>query len=122
TDMGSEESTIWQKPALLLWGGGGRGEVVDNGPDYVDGTMEDHTIAPSHIVPVRRTDDTKQLAFCHALPRTCLDKVTHDYQPGAILDIAVGDESLALTAVEPNHVHGLRIHGQTQGHGHGPIA
>ncbi|MFM7987129.1 MAG: hypothetical protein ACKPKO_48240, partial [Candidatus Fonsibacter sp.] len=73
------------------WGGGGRGEVVDDGPDDVDGTMEDQTIAPSHIVPVRRTDDAKELAFFHALPSTLLDEVIHDYQLGAILDNAVGD-------------------------------
>ncbi|MFM7983105.1 MAG: hypothetical protein ACKPKO_27675, partial [Candidatus Fonsibacter sp.] len=62
-------------------------------------TMKDQTRAPSHIVPVRRTDDTKELAFFHAIPITCWDEVIHDYQVGAILDIAVGDGILALTAV-----------------------
>ncbi|MFM7979031.1 MAG: hypothetical protein ACKPKO_06905, partial [Candidatus Fonsibacter sp.] len=71
--------------------------MVDDGPDVVDDTMEDHTSAPSHIVPVRRTDNTKKLAFFHALPNTCWDKVIHDYKLGAIWDIAVGDGSLALT-------------------------
>ncbi|MFM7989563.1 MAG: hypothetical protein ACKPKO_60635, partial [Candidatus Fonsibacter sp.] len=61
--------------------------------------MEDHTGAPSHMVPVRRTDDTKELAFCHALPSTCWEEVIHDYQLGAILDVAVGDGSLALKTV-----------------------
>ncbi|MFM7990076.1 MAG: hypothetical protein ACKPKO_63255, partial [Candidatus Fonsibacter sp.] len=46
-----------------------------------------------------RTDDTKELAFFHALPSTCWDEVIHDYQLGDILDIAVGDGSLAMTAV-----------------------
>ncbi|MFM7989266.1 MAG: hypothetical protein ACKPKO_59125, partial [Candidatus Fonsibacter sp.] len=47
----------------------------------------------------RRTDDTKELAFCHALRNTFWDEVIHDYQVGAILDIAVGHGSLALTEV-----------------------
>ncbi|MFM7981217.1 MAG: hypothetical protein ACKPKO_18065, partial [Candidatus Fonsibacter sp.] len=47
----------------------------------------------------RRTDDTKALAFRHALPNTCWDELIHDYQLGAILDIAAGDGSLALTTV-----------------------
>ncbi|MFM7983412.1 MAG: hypothetical protein ACKPKO_29220, partial [Candidatus Fonsibacter sp.] len=34
------------------------------------------------------------------LPRPpCWDEVIHDYQLGAILDVAVGDGSLALTTV-----------------------
>ncbi|MFM7978483.1 MAG: hypothetical protein ACKPKO_04130, partial [Candidatus Fonsibacter sp.] len=58
--------------------------------------MEDQSCAPSHI-PICRTDETKEVAFAHTLPSTCWDEVTHDY--GAILDIAVGVGSLALTAV-----------------------
>ena len=39
------------------------------------------------------------MAFYHALPSAFWDEVVHDYQLGAILDVAVGDGSLALTAV-----------------------
>ena len=73
--------------------------MVDDSPDDVDDTMEDQTGKPSHIVPVRRTDDTKELAFFHAFPSIRWDEVIHDYQLGAILDITVGDGSLALTTV-----------------------
>ena len=49
--------------------------------------------------PQRRTDDTEELAFYHALPSKFWEEVAHDYQLGAILDVAAGDGSLALTAV-----------------------
>lgn len=49
--------------------------------------------------PQRRTDDTEELAFYHALPSKFWEEVVHDFQLGAILDIAAGDGSLALTAV-----------------------
>ncbi|MFM7988324.1 MAG: hypothetical protein ACKPKO_54330, partial [Candidatus Fonsibacter sp.] len=90
------------KNALLLAGRGrgwGRGKIVDDGPEYVDDTMDDQTGAPSHIVSVRRTKNTKELAFFHALPNTFWDEVIHDYELSAILDIAVGDGSLARTTV-----------------------
>ena len=49
--------------------------------------------------PQRRTDDTEELAFYHALPSKFWEEVVHAYQLGAILDVAAGDGSLALTAV-----------------------
>ena len=76
---------------------GGRGTVVDDGlgeTGGVDGPEVTATGAQN-----RRTDDTREMAFYHALPSTFWDEVLHDYQLGAILDIAVGDGSLALTAV-----------------------
>ncbi|MFM7984832.1 MAG: hypothetical protein ACKPKO_36475, partial [Candidatus Fonsibacter sp.] len=72
-------------------------DVVYDGPDDTDDTM-DQSGAPSHI-PMRRTGDTKELAFYHALPSTRWDNMIPDYQHGTILGIAVGDVSLALTAV-----------------------
>ena len=47
----------------------------------------------------RRTDDTEELTFYHALPGKFWDEVVNDYQLGAILDVAAGDGMLALTAV-----------------------
>ena len=47
----------------------------------------------------RRTNDTKEMAFYHALPSTFWEEVVYDYQLGAILDIACGDGALALTAL-----------------------
>ena len=82
---------------LGLMAVGGRGDVVDDGPDDADETIDE--AGASSLIPSRRTDDTKELAFFHALPSTFWDEVVHDYQLGAILDIAVGDGSLALTAV-----------------------
>ncbi|MFM7987982.1 MAG: hypothetical protein ACKPKO_52580, partial [Candidatus Fonsibacter sp.] len=62
----------------------------------MDDTTAGQSGAPSHT-PMRRTDDTKELAFDHALPSTW-DDVIRDYQLSAILDVAVGDGSLELTA------------------------
>jgi hypothetical protein len=99
---------------------GGRGDVVDDGPDDADEAI-DEAGASSHI-PSRRAGDAKELACFHALPSTFWDEVAHDYQPGAILDLAAGGELGADRGAEPNHLHGLRVHGLSQGNGHGPIA
>ena len=93
--MGSERNNSTAKFGLVAVGR--RGNVADDGPDDAAETI-DKTGASSHI-PSRRADDAKELAFCHALPSMCWDEVAHDYQLGAILDIAMGDGSLALTAV-----------------------
>ncbi|MFM7980758.1 MAG: hypothetical protein ACKPKO_15705, partial [Candidatus Fonsibacter sp.] len=50
-------------------------------------------------IQTRRTNGSSELVFYHALPYTLWDEVVHDYQLGAILDIAAGDVSLALTTV-----------------------
>jgi hypothetical protein len=76
---------------------GGRGDVIDDGPDEAD-EMDESSNAPSTGLN-RRTDDTKEMAFYHALPSVFWDEVVHDYQLGAIVDLAVGDGSLALTAM-----------------------
>ena len=76
---------------------GGRGDVVDDGPDDAEETIDE--AGASSLILSRRTDDAKELAFFHALPSTFWDEVVQDYQLGAILDITVGDGSLALTAV-----------------------
>ena len=70
---------------------------MDDVPDDAD-EMIDEAGASSHS-PSRRADGTKALAFFHALPSTFWDEVVHDYHLDAILDIAMGDESLAQTAV-----------------------
>jgi len=54
---------------------------------------------PPKTPPQLRTDDTEELAFYHALPSKFWEEVVHGYQLGAILDVAAGDGSLALTAV-----------------------
>jgi hypothetical protein len=74
---------------------GGRGDVVDDG---LGEDVEDPGVTTA-ATQNRRTDDTREMAFYHALPSTFWDEVLHDYQLGAILDIAAGDGSLALTAV-----------------------
>ena len=75
---------------------GGRGDVIDDGPDEAD--EMDESSAPSTGLNHRK-DDTKEMAFYHALPSEFWDEVVHDYQLGAIVDLAVGDGSLALTAM-----------------------
>jgi hypothetical protein len=96
--QGDEETWVltWaQKKSLYgargLIAAGGRGDVID---DEVDD--DDQTAAEP---PQRRTDDTEELAFYHALPCKFWEEVVHDYQLGAILDVAAGDGGLALTAV-----------------------
>ena len=54
---------------------------------------------PPQTPPQRRTDDTEALAFYHALPIKFWEAVVHSYRLGAILVVAAGDGSLALTAV-----------------------
>ena len=101
----SDEETwtlTWAQKKLLygtrgLIAVGVRGDVVDDGPD--DQEDADDAGAASAAAQVRRTDDTREMAFYHALPSAFWDEVVHDYQLGAILDVAVGDGSLALTAV-----------------------
>ena len=77
---------------------GGRGDVVDDGPDEAD-DVDDPSAASASAGPIRRTDDSREIAFYHALPPTFWDEIVHNYQLGAILDLAVGDGSLALTSV-----------------------
>ena len=96
--QGDQESWVltWaQKKSLYgthgLMAAGGRGDVIDDEADDEDLTTADP--------PQRRTDDTEELAFYHALPSKFWEEVVHDFQLGAILDIAAGDGSLALTAV-----------------------
>jgi len=67
----------------------GKGDVID------DDAEEDDPPEPRE----RRTDDTEELTFYHALPGKFWDEVVNDYQLGAILDVAAGDGMLALTAV-----------------------
>ena len=69
----------------------GRGDVIDDEAEDDDLT----TAEP----PQRRTYDTEELAFYHTLPSKLWEEVVRDFQLGAILDIAAGDGSLALTAV-----------------------
>ena len=78
---------------------GGRGDVVDDGPD--DEEPPDDAAAPAApgAPNLRRTDDTREIVFYHSLPSLFWDEIVHDYQLGAILDLAVGDGALALTAV-----------------------
>jgi hypothetical protein len=61
-----------------------RGDVVNDIPDDEDADE-----------PVRRTDETSELAFHHALPSTLWDEIIHAYQLGAMIDIAAGEGSLA---------------------------
>ena len=70
---------------------GGRGDIVDDGPD------EEEEATPA--VAVRRTDDTREIAFYHAYPKEFWEEVIHDYQLGAVIDLAAGDGTLALQAV-----------------------
>jgi hypothetical protein len=76
---------------------GGRGTEVDDGLGETGGVDGPEVTAAG--AQNRRTDDTREMAFYRALPSTFWDEVLHDYQLGAVLDIAVGDGSLALTAV-----------------------
>jgi hypothetical protein len=57
---------------------GGRGDVIDDEADDEDLTTADP--------PQRRTDDTEELAFYHALPSKFWEEVVHDFQLDAILD------------------------------------
>ena len=66
----AQKKQLYGKLGLMVVGG--RGDVVDDGPDDADETI-DEAGASSHI-PSRRTDDTKALAFFHALPSTCLGR------------------------------------------------
>ena len=74
---------------------GGRGEVVDDNDEESDGADD----AASSSATKRRTDDTRELAFFHALPSTFWEEVLYDYQIGAVIDVAAGDGSLALAAL-----------------------
>ena len=69
---------------------GGRGDIVDDGPD------EDEA---DDTATTRRTDDTREIAFYHAYPKEFWDEVIHDYQLGAVIDLAAGDGTFALQAV-----------------------
>lgn len=74
---------------------GGRGEVVDDNDEESDGADD----AASSSATKRRTDDTRELAFFHALPSIFWEEVLYDYQIGAVIDVAAGDGSLALAAL-----------------------
>ena len=84
-----QKKSLYGARGLIL--AGGRGDVIDDEVDDEDQTAADP--------PQRRTDDTEELAFYHALPSQFWEEVVHDYQLGAILDVAAGDGCLALTAV-----------------------
>ena len=75
---------------------GGRGDIVDDGPEDDDAPADE---AASTVAATRRTDDTQEMAFYHALPSSFWEEVVYDYQLGAILDLACGDGALALTAL-----------------------
>ena len=87
-DLGPDAKSVWH-PRLdgRKWEG-----------DVIDDEAEDDDLTTAEP-PQRRTDDTEELAFYHALPSKLWEEVRHDFQLGAILDIAAGDGSLALTAV-----------------------
>ena len=78
---------------------GGRSDVEDDGPDDADEMIDKAGGSIAHPGPPdRRHHGT---VFYQDLPSMFWDEVAHDYQLGAIVDIAVGDGSLALTAL-PN--------------------
>jgi len=65
----------------------------------VNDDVDDEGQAAAEPPLQRRTDDTEELALHHALPSKFWEEVVRDYQLRAILDVAAGDGSLALTAV-----------------------
>ena len=78
---------------------------------------------PPQAPPLRRAYGTEELAFCHPLPSKFWEEVVHDYQLGAILDVAAGDGSLALTAVRHRLPYtGFVFHNAPQGLDYGPFA
>ena len=79
---GDEETWMltWGQKKLLygtrgLMAVGGRGDVVDDGPEEVeDENAATAAAAAASTAATRRTDDTKEMAFYHALPSTFLGR------------------------------------------------
>ena len=86
---GTQKKSLYGTRGLIA--ARGRGDAIDDAADDEDQATADP--------PQRRTADTAELAFYHALPSKLWEEVMHDYQLGAILGVAAGDGCLALTAV-----------------------